>query len=169
MADPAAWMPQQHPAVQMVLKADLAAAAAASSAAHTTLQGAQPFDCADADSCSRSSASVLQAAGQRSSSTDRRKQQRALQLLVPQFPCTPPTLVFVTGQQEEDSTLQLLLHRQQQQQQECEALPLPSVKMYVRYFGVANNTVKQVRLSGAPTVQYPLCREVVWISNQLEK
>jgi hypothetical protein len=66
-----------------------------------------------------------------------------MQLLAPQFPAMPPTLLFFTGQQEHGSTLRLLL-LQQQQHQDSAVLPLPSVKMYVRYFGVANNTVKQV-------------------------
>jgi hypothetical protein len=123
-------MPQQHSAVLAVLKVDLAATAA-SSAAQCAQQGAQPPDSAGDDSGSRSSASVLQVAAQSSSLTDSKKQQRALQLLVPQFPCTPPTLLFCTGQQAEDTTLQLPLQQQQQQQpQDCGVLPLPSVKMY---------------------------------------
>jgi hypothetical protein len=135
------WLPQQHPAVVAALQADLDAAAG-KAAESSSEQAAGVHDAMQETGNSSSPINSPSAAQANDVSCSRdgsvKKQQQALQLLVPQFPGTPPTLLFRTGQQEQDAA------QQQQQQQDGEVLPLRNVKMYVKYFGVANNSVKQV-------------------------
>lgn len=144
-ADPAAWLPQQHPAVVAALTPDIQAVLSPAAAGSMQLAAEHPVFSEGGASSSPASPTAAQSRRNTSDSPAgcKTKLQRTLQLLVPQFPATPPTLLFSTGQQEQQ------LEAQMQPQQSNELLPLHSVKMCVRYFGVANNNVKQVfRASG---------------------
>eukprot|EP00879_Flechtneria_rotunda_P029106 GHRR01031374.1.p1 GENE.GHRR01031374.1~~GHRR01031374.1.p1 ORF type:complete len:249 (+),score=108.39 GHRR01031374.1:66-749(+) len=137
-ADVAVWLPEQHPAVVAVLKQDLCRKNACKLQPSCSSLGnevaRQPIVGDPADS--QQAASPAQ-----------------LQVLVPQFPATAPTIVFRAC--AESSILQeCSSHEQQQQlgQQQLQVLPLQLVNVYVRYCGLANKTVKQVLLLACRTV-----------------
>lgn len=171
LEDPAVWLPQQHLAVQTALSRDLAAVL--STGSQLQQQKEQPA----ADSTHAAAQEPASLLGQCSS--NQAKQQQPLQLLPPQFPGTAPTLRFTAKSMQgfdllieqpqagpssssrlaKEDSIQVKvgtpqdIRVRQQQLQEDSVLQLQHVRLLVKYYGVANNAVKQVDMQ----VQMHLC------------
>lgn len=149
--DPAAWLPQQHPAVVAALQKDLLALEQAQA---QQLNNSTGSTC-DASSTKQSVAAIAVTASRGKQATI--QQQRPIRLLMPQFASTAPTLKFTAASRDgfklftaqptvangSSSRLQFE-NGKQQQQQGAETLQLTNLKPLVKYYGVANNAVKQV-------------------------
>lgn len=168
-AIPAAWLPQQHPAVITALKQDLGAAACGQQ---------QQQQCSKQETLSIPLADNSSNSG---SVATKGKQKQPLQLLAPLFPGTAPTLEFSAVDRQgfdwlteqplgaDSSSLwqladeQTVPGQQQQQQHDGRVLQLQTVKAYVKYYKVANNAVKQVSHACTPGNTWGWCPDALGV------